>query len=91
MYLHINDYIEKGIINPPPTPEERVKMCIKHLNYLSNLKIEKVAVLEIRNHIAWYLKGIKGSNEIKNKIFTIKNLDEINRILNEYLEYIKEE
>ena len=91
IFRDINDYIEKGIINPPPTPEERVKMCIKHLNYLSNLKIEKVAVLEIRNHIAWYLKGIKGSNEIKNKIFTIKNLDEINRILNEYLEYIKEE
>ena len=40
------------------TPLEKIDMCIKHLKLLSELKNEKIAVLEIRNHIAWYLKGV---------------------------------
>jgi nifR3 family TIM-barrel protein len=91
IFKDINDYIEKGILNQKPTAEERILMCIKHLNYLSELKIEKVAVLEIRNHVAWYLKGIKGSNEIKNRIFMTKDINEIRNILSDYLNSIKEE
>ena len=45
---------------------ERIDMCIKHLNYLNDLKGEKLACLEMRNHISWYFKGIRGANEIKN-------------------------
>ena len=59
-------------------------MCLKHLLELSKLKDEKVAVLEIRNHIAWYLKGMKNSNEVKNNIFKTKNIDDIISILENY-------
>ena len=65
-------------------------MCLKHLNYLLDFKDDKIAVLEIRNHVAWYLKGMKESNTIKNKIFLTKNISDIIRILEEYKEFIKE-
>ena len=48
-----------------PSSVDKINMCIKHLNMLVALKDEKRAVLEIRSHIMWYLKGIKGSGEIK--------------------------
>ena len=51
------------------TPLEKIDMCIKHLKLLCELKNEKIAVLEIRNHIAWYLKGVEGSNQLKNKVY----------------------
>ncbi len=91
IFKEVNEYIENGIIIDEPTPLEKVEMCIKHLEYLKEIKIDKVAVLEIRNHIVWYLKGLKDANEIKNKIFTTKNINEIEKILNDYKEYIKEE
>jgi len=66
--------------------EDRVNMCLKHLEYLRQLKTEKIACLEIRNHIAWYFKGIKGSNELKNKVYQTSNIHDIISLLNEFKE-----
>lgn len=87
----IISYIENGVIEPKPTNIERIDMCLKHLDYLREIKDEKVAVLEIRNHVSWYLKGIRGSNEIKNKIFVTKNINDIIDILNNYRNDILED
>ena len=86
----INSYLEDNVILPDPTSIERIDMCLEHLHNLYELKDEKLAVLEIRNHIAWYLKGLPNSNEIKNKIFLQKNISVIIEILNEYRRYIED-
>lgn len=86
----INAYLEDNVILPDPTSIERIDMCLEHLHNLYELKDEKLAVLEIRNHIAWYLKGLPNSNEIKNKIFLQKNISVIIEILNEYRKYIED-
>ena len=91
IFKEVNEYIENNKIINQPTPIDRVEMCIKHLNYLKEIKVSKVAVLEIRNHVAWYLKGLKESNEIKNKIYMTKDINEIEKILNDYKIFIKEE
>ncbi len=67
---------------------DKIDMCLKHLDLLKDLKNEKIACLEIRNHIAWYLKGIKGSNEVKNKIFKTKSIHDIMNILIEFKEEV---
>ena len=50
----------------------------------------KRQVLEIRNHISWYLKGVKGANEIKNKIFQMTKLYDILQVLEEFKEELDE-
>jgi len=68
------------------TVEDRIDMCLKHLLYLEDLKNEKLACLEIRNHISWYFKGIKSANELKNKIYKTTNIHDIISLLNEFKE-----
>ena len=70
------------------TIEDRIRMCLKHLNLLKELKDEKIACLEIRNHIGWYFKGIKGSNDIKNKVYQTSNIHDIISILIEFEEEV---
>lgn len=82
-------YIEENQIVDPPTNIERVNMCIHHLNLLLEIKDPKVASLEIRNHIGWYLKGVKNSNEIKNKVYQTKEISDIIDILNKYKQEIE--
>ncbi len=65
---------------------DKIDMALKHLEYLSELKSEKLACLEIRNHIAWYLKGIDGANDVKNKIYKTTKVCDIINILNEFRE-----
>ena len=91
IFKEVNEYIEHNNIIPKPTPIEKIDMCLKHLTYLENIKVTKVVVLEIRNHVAWYLKGLKGSNEIKNQIYMTKDINEIKKILNDYRKEIMEE
>ncbi len=87
----INCYLESGELISKPSFIERVDMCLKHLDNLKNLKSNKQVVLEIRSHIAWYLKGIPKSNEIKNKIFITTSLSDIIEILNGYKIYLRKE
>ncbi len=82
----INSYLDNNIILTPPTPIEKIDMCLKHLNYLLKIKPEKLVCLEIRNHIAWYLKGLNGSKEVKEKIYTMTNIRDIINTLNEFKE-----
>ena len=87
----IISYLDTGFEISKPTNIERVEMCLRHLKYLSDLKDEKVAILEIRSHIAWYLKGIKNSNEIKNKVFLCSKLTDIIDVLKDYRDFIEKE
>ena len=68
----------------PVSIEDRVDMCLKHLEYLRKLKSEKIACLEIRNHIGWYFKGIKGANDLKNKVYQTSEIRDIISLLNEF-------
>lgn len=67
------------------TPKEKLETCLKHFDYLLQIKSEKVVVLEMRTHIAWYIKGMKNSSEIKNKIFKCEDKNELIKILTEYI------
>ena len=78
-YLEGKDFVKIDII-------DRVDMCLRHLKYLEQLKDEKRACLEIRNHISWYFKGIKAANELKNKVYKTSNIHDIILILNEFKE-----
>src|SRR5699024_5161950 len=44
------NYLEKGIEPIPVSIEERFQMIEKHMNYLLQIKPEKVAILELRTH-----------------------------------------
>ena len=82
------DYLEKGIEPTKVTDLEKLKMILHHLDLLKSLKNEKVAVLEMRSHTAWYLKGIKNTSELKQNIFKVKTIDEFKKLIEEF---IKEE
>lgn len=79
------NYFEKGIEPQKVSYKEKIEMCFHHLNYLMELKCEKVAVLEMRSHIAWYIKGLTNSVEIKNACFKATTSLELRSILENYL------
>ena len=83
------DYFEKGIEPEVLSFKEKIEMCFHHLEYLNRIKCEKVAVLEMRSHIAWYIKGLPGSIEVKNSCFKANSSEELKDILKNYLEKLE--
>lgn len=82
----INKYLEMGIEPKKRNYKEKIDMCIKHIKYLQVFKPEKLVCLEIRNHVAWYLKGLKNSNIIKEKVYKANSSCDIIKILKEFEE-----
>ena len=85
----VTTYLETGEIIDKPSYEDRISMCFHHLEYLMKLKNEKVAVLEMRSHVAWYIKGMPGAQIVKNEVFKAKTSEELEKILDNYLKELK--
>ena len=83
------EYIENGKIINKPTDKEKIDMILHHYNLLKKYTNEKTALLEIRTHALWYLKGIPGTKEIKTKICQAKTEEEFLKIINSIYEIIK--
>ncbi len=83
------DYLEIGKYDDNISALEKASMTLKHLLYLKEIKDEKVAVLEIRNHLAWYLKGLPNASEIKNKVYQTKDINAIIDMLKKYIIFIE--
>jgi len=79
-------YLETGELLEKPTEEEKINMLLHHFELLLKIKNEKLAVLEIRTHAAYYLKGIKEASSLKNEIFKVKTKEEFRTLLEEYKE-----
>ena len=78
-------YLESGIIPLKPSAREKIEMLKRHYQLLVDLTSEKQAILEIRTHALWYIKGMPKSAYIKNKICKTKNSEDLFKILNDYL------
>ena len=76
-------YLETGELLPEPTKQDKIDMIKKHLNYLLEIKPEKVAILEMRTEASYYLKGLPGATPYKIKLFQAKTKDEFVKIIDE--------
>ena len=84
IFKQISHYLKTHEILGEQTKNEKIDMCLKHMKYLLEIKNEKVAILEMRTHAAWYIKGMKDSAIIKNKIFKCETKEELEKVLLDY-------
>src|SRR5690606_3588443 len=75
-------YLETGELLSPPTWEERIEMAIRHLEMALKIKDERIVIPEMRKHIGWYLKGIKGAANIRAMVNRMDTADEVRALLN---------
>lgn len=79
------EYLRSGELLPEPGAEEKIRIAILHMDRLAALKSESVAVREMRKHLAWYLKGLKGAARVKDLIMEETKRNEMVRILEEFV------
>lgn len=90
IFKQVNEYLNTGKITYFPTNKEKLEAAIHHVNLVCELKGEHRGVLEARKHIAWYIKGIPHSNELKTKVFTISGKEEMLDVLENAKERVTE-
>ena len=83
------EYLESGKLPEVIGYNEKIDMMEYHLNKLCEDKTEKQAVLEIRNHLLNYLKGLPENKEVKNQVCRCKSRLEIINVLENYRNELK--
>ncbi|WP_424768660.1 tRNA dihydrouridine synthase DusB [Paenibacillus sp. sgz302251] len=84
-------YLTNGELLDDPSPREKMKVAILHLDRLIALKNEAVAVREMRKHLAWYLKGLPGGARVKDVIMEESDRDRVVAILDNYVRSLEED
>ncbi|MFN9709839.1 MAG: tRNA dihydrouridine synthase DusB [Bacteroidota bacterium] len=85
IFNEIKHYMKTGTHLPPPTIEQRVEVCRKHLHKSYEWKGPRIGIFEMRRHYANYLKGMPNIKEYRSRLVILEQLEEIDAVLNEIL------
>lgn len=83
IFTQLKAFINGEELPALPPLRERLAVAKEQIIYAAEKKGERVAILEARRHLAWYLKGVRGANFYKEKICHLNNLEELSRTLRE--------
>lgn len=84
-----NPWIFENVINLFEGREARristnevVDVALWHLALMIENKGERAGIAESRKHLGWYMKGVRGAAELRNRINCAESLNELTEILN---------
>ena len=83
VFNEIKHFIKTGEHLPSPTINDRIAVCRKHLYKSVEWKNPVVGINEMRRHYANYLKGLPNIKEYRNKLVTLKTVEEIDEVLDD--------
>ncbi|MBW7839306.1 MAG: tRNA dihydrouridine synthase DusB [Chitinophagaceae bacterium] len=89
IFREIKHYVQTGELLPPPTIQERVDVCKKHLTRSLEWKGPVVGINEMRRHYTNYLKGLPNIKEYRLKLVTLKEPEAIMEVLGEIENHYK--
>lgn len=67
-----------------PTKQEKGKILLEHFNKIIEHYGEKYGIPIARKHIAWYSSGLNGSNDFRNQINQLKDIEIITNKIQEF-------
>lgn len=74
-FSEVKHFFMNGEHKAKPTLEERAHAVKKHLQWSSEWKGERLAILEMRKHYTNYFKGINGIKELRAKLMNTETLE----------------
>lgn len=81
----------QGLPPAEPSPRERIETAHAHARALVAHKGEYIGLREMRKHAAWYLKGLRGSAQVRVRVNLAQSLGELADILQAYLADLERE
>ena len=84
IFRQIAEYLKEKNIPPPPSFAERGTTMLRHLDMLTELKGEHIAIREMRRHAVCYVKGFPRSAELRTRFNQALKREDFRQILDDY-------
>ncbi len=89
IFLRIKRFLEAGELIPKPSPAAKIDMLIEFYGQIIDFYGEQIGVKMMRKFIVWFTRGLSGNSVLRQKIFQLKNYEEIIDKLNSYKNYLE--
>ncbi len=85
LFEDINSYFDGTYDEKQRSAAYRLGVLMRHAELVSKYKGERTAMLEIRKHAAWYIKGIRGAAEFRRRCGDISSVDDLHSLCSEVI------
>ncbi|MCU0390976.1 MAG: tRNA dihydrouridine synthase DusB [Thermoflexibacter sp.] len=86
IFREVKHYFNTGEKLAPPTLEERIDICKKHLDFSIRWKGDKLGIFEMRRHYTSYFKSIPDFKPFRTRLVEAQNHSQVLEILEEVKE-----
>lgn len=86
IFRQFKHWLETGEVLPPPTPEERGEIIMRHLDMLLSFKGDYIGSREMRKHATWYTKGMQGGAGLREQFNRAESREDFAVIVKEMIE-----
>lgn len=83
IFREIKHFFKTGKHLDGPTMDERVDVCLTHLQKSVEWKGQKTGIFEMRRHYSNYFKGVPNFKEYRMKLVSLDNIGDIEEVLND--------
>ena len=81
IFSELTQWEETGELPLRPDKDEIRKMMLRHARLQLEFKGEFSGIREMRKHVAWYTKGLKGAARLREKVNAVESLEELENLL----------
>ena len=75
---------------PKPSIEEVVEMILRHARMQVEFSGEYLGIRQMRKHVAWYTTGYPGSSKLRGMVNQVESLEELEQLLETYINHGKQ-
>ena len=83
IFSDLIQYERTGSIPPRPDHAAIRNMMLRHARMQIEFKGDYLGIREMRKHVAWYTKGLKGSAKLRDDINKVESYEELEKLLYE--------
>lgn len=88
IFRELKSYDETGAIPPRPDVREIKAMMLRHARLQVEFKGEYLGIREMRGHVAWYTRGLRGSARLRDEINQVESYEELKELLDMRMEQL---
>lgn len=90
IFNEVKHFAQYGEMPAPPSVEERIRVCRKHLMHSLAWKGPKLGILEMRPHYSNYLKGLSHIKDFRIMLVHANDLDTIDEVFEKIRVYYRQ-
>ncbi|MEO2239573.1 tRNA dihydrouridine synthase DusB [Dorea sp. YH-dor226] len=85
IFHELVEYDRTGVLPSRPSKEVIKATMLRHARLQIEFKGDYLGIREMRKHVAWYTKGMKGSAKLRDEINQVESYEELEQLLDERL------